>query len=210
LAIVAKPKLHEVIKAPDMEAGVPRAFGMWRELQTPFVPVGLVTNTETTTDQPYDQVVMRSYVDTQGHVIHVALAWGKHQRQEVKIHRPELCYPAQGFQVQRLLPVRFPITSPQGQTITGKRMMTRDRAGRTEAVSYWIRLGSSYSDSPWETRLHILKEGLAGRVTDGMLVRVSTRLEAGQDPQEAFARQEQFAAQLVTASPLQVRTMMVR
>lgn len=209
LAVIATPRLKEDTQRVNLESRVPRAFGEWRELPTPFVQVPLEVNSETSINQPYDQTVMRTYVDDHGNQVSVALAWGRHQRQEVKIHRPELCYPAQGFAVEKLVPVRFPVAAGDGSAITGKRMVTRDRTGRIEAVSYWIRLGASYSDSAWETRLHILREGLAGRVTDGMLVRVSTRAAAGTDLEQVFARQERFTAQLVAASPPDVRHMLV-
>ncbi len=38
---------------------------------------------------------LRSYVNANGDVVMLALAYGRHQRQEIKIHRPELCYTSQ-------------------------------------------------------------------------------------------------------------------
>jgi EpsI family protein len=209
VAMVATPTVHEIQNAADLERTVPRQFGAWHEQANPLVQVSLSTG-ETTFDQPYDQSVMRSYVDNDGHLIQVALAWGKRQRQEVKIHRPELCYPAQGFSVVSLRDVTFPLKAPDGIPVTGKRMLAKDRNGQLEAVSYWIRLGSIYSGTAWETRLHILKEGLAGRVTDGVLVRVSQRVTPGADTEAIYRRQEQFAAELVSASPSDARPLLVR
>ncbi len=45
--------------------------------------------------------------------------------------------------------------------------------GRTEAVSYWIRIGNVFTENPWAIRYHILKQGLAGKAVDGVLVRAS-------------------------------------
>jgi EpsI family protein len=209
VAMVATPTVHEIQNAANLENTVPRKFGVWRELPNNNVQVSLSTG-ETTYNQPYDQSVMRTYVDNDGHVIQVALAWGKRQRQEVKIHRPELCYPAQGFSVEALKDATFPVTTPDGRQVTGKRMLAKNRNGQLEAVSYWIRLGSSYSSDAWQTRLHILKEGLAGRVTDGMLVRVSQSAKANSDMDELYRRQEQFAADMVSASPAETRPLLVR
>lgn len=209
VAMVATPTVHEIQNAPDLENTVPKQFGAWRELPNPRVQVSLSTG-ETSFDQPYDQSVMRTYIDNQGHAIQVALAWGKRQRQEVKIHRPELCYPAQGFAVESLSDVTFPLNTPEGHPVTGKRMLAKDRNGGLEAVSYWIRVGSIYSDTAWQTRLHILKEGLAGKVTDGVLVRVSQRAEPGANLDELYSRQEKFAAELVSASPNNARPLLVR
>ncbi|RZI86214.1 MAG: EpsI family protein [Rubrivivax sp.] len=209
LAMVATPTLHEIQNPPQLEQTVAHQVGPWRELPNPRVQVALSTG-EPTFDQPYDQSVMRSYVDDQGHMIQVAVAWGKRQRQEIKIHRPELCYPAQGLTVQSLKDVTFPITTPDGGPVTGKRMIAKDRNGGIEAVSYWIRLGGTYSGTAWQTRGYILREGLAGRVPDGVLVRVSQRAAPGTDMEALFRRQEQFAAQLVSASSPEARPLLVR
>jgi len=210
MAFLATPKLIERQDWPVLENTIPQRFGVWRALPNPLVQVSLSTDPETDINQPYDQTVMRSYQDDQGHIIQVAVAWGKRQRQEVKIHRPELCYPAQGMAVQSLTDVNFPLTSISQQPVIGKRMVTKDHSGGTELVSYWIRIGNVYSSSAWQTRMHILKEGLAGHVTDGMLVRVSQRVGQNQDAAAVFDRQERFAAALVNASPDATKELLVR
>ena len=208
VAPLLTPKLHAVDDAPDLTTTLPKAVGDWRAIETALVHVQLTTGTST--DQPYDQSVMRSYTDGHANVIHIAVAWGRQQRQEVKIHRPELCYPAQGFQVLKLQDTTFPIADAAGSPITGKRMITKDRSGQIEAVSYWIRIGGVYSDSAWQTRKHIFTEGLAGRIPDGVLVRVSQRVPTASNMDEVFQRQEAFAAQLVQASEPRTRDLLAR
>lgn len=210
MAYVATPKLVERHDWPVLETSIPKQIGTWQALPNPLAQVSLSTNSETDINQPYDQTVMRSYRDDQGHVIQVAVAWGKSQRQEIKIHRPELCYPAQGLSVQSLTDVSFPLTSMSQQQVIGKRMITKDHAGQTELVSYWLRIGNVYSSSALETRMHILKEGLSGHVPDGILVRVSQRVPADHDQEAVFARQEQFAVALVKASPDAVKELLAR
>lgn len=210
MAFLATPKLIERQDWPVLETSIPQQIGAWQALPNPLVQVSLSTNSETDMNQPYDQTVMRSYTDNQGHMIQVAVAWGKRQRQEIKIHRPELCYPAQGLAVQSLTDVSFPLTSVSQQPVIGKRMIAKDHSGHTELVSYWIRIGNVYSSSAFQTRMHILKEGLAGHVTDGMLVRVSQRVGKDQDTEAVFDRQERFAAALVNASPPATKELLVR
>ena len=139
----------------------------------------------------------------------LALAYGAHQRQEVKIHRPELCYTAQGFEVMRRSPIDVPLSGGLVPPAQGARMLVRG-ADRVETVSYWIRIGNLYSRSPWKTRSHIFTEGLRGRVVDGMLVRVSQMLPdlASATPQR-FALQEQFLGELVAAMPPAARRLLV-
>lgn len=206
------PTLHAIENAPQLDQSLPKTVDAWHFVPSPFVQVGLTTTgaAETSMDQPYDQSILRSYQDNEGNIINVAVAWGERQRQEIKIHRPELCYPAQGFQVIKLDNVSFPLNTPAGEPVIGKRMLTRDRNGQIEAVSYWIRIGSVYSDSAWKTRLHILEEGLAGRIPDGVLVRVSQRIPDGTNLEAVYKRQEAFAARLATLTDAGSRALLVR
>jgi len=57
---------------------------------------------------------MRAYQNSQGQIVYLALAWGEQQRQEVKIHRPDLCYVAQGFKVWRLSGLQSVATGKRG------------------------------------------------------------------------------------------------
>lgn len=212
-AVVATPRLHEIENPPELEKIIPRQFGEWKELPNPLLQVGLTTGTEAEPDinQPYDQTVMRSYRDQQGHQIHLAVAWGKRQRQEVKIHRPELCYPAQGYGVSMLQDATFPVQAmSDGQQIIGKRMIATDRGGGIEAVSYWIRIGKIYTESALQTRFHIFQEGMAGVIPDGVLVRVSQRVPKGVDLEPVFERQERFMSDIVAATPVAARELMAR
>lgn len=202
LAAIATPKVVSTGTPVSLEAGVARNFGAWREIPSNVAQVGVSTNTtDRNMDQPYDQLLMRTYRHESGRMVHVAVAWGESQRQEVKIHRPELCYPAQGFKVLSLSDTSFPgLRGPYG-AVTGKRMLART-GGHHEAVVYWIRIGSVFSDSAWETRGHIVREGLQGRVPDGILVRVSTPTDADPASLESnFQMLEQFATELAQASP---------
>ena len=214
LASAAAWLLTPRTRQPAMDAAlaslVPVSFGEWREipLASAVDPRANLPG-ETDPESPYDDVLMRGYANPRGDVMVLALAYGSHQRQEVKIHRPELCYTAQGFQVMRRSPVDVAFPGMTVAPALGARMLVQG-ADRVEAVSYWIRIGKLYSRSPWKTRSHIFTEGLRGRVVDGMLVRVSQMLPdlASATPQR-FALQEQFLGELVDAMPVSARGLLV-
>ena len=209
LAQWAKPRNAEVLAAPRLEDTIPRQFGDWTELSSPYLQVRLETNTVPGMSQPYDQTLMRTYVNSQGQQIMVALAWGQKQSQEVKIHRPDLCYVAQGFAVKSLEPTQFKGITTSPTPVTGQRMVAMNpKAG--EAVAYWIRIGSVYSESAWESRKHILTEGFAGRVPDGILVRASQAIRKSEDAAASFPLLEQFLADLYAAAPPGTQALMVR
>lgn len=208
-AFWATPRLSAISNEPTLEETVPRHFGDWRELTNPYAQVSLATGPEAELNQPYDQTVMRTYVNSRGQQVMLALAWGRHQRQEVKVHRPDLCYVAQGYKVSSLTTATFNGIAGYGGTIKGKHMVVN--AGReAEAVAYWIRIGTLYSENAVETRVHIFKEGLAGRIPDGILVRASQRVQTNADAEKAFPVLEEFLAELVAATPENARSLMVR
>ncbi len=195
-----EPKNLLVPTQPDFEKLTPTKFGDWQEVKSNLIQVGLTTNTDEKDrdlDNPYDQVLMRTYENSRGQRVMLALAWGQKQQQEVKIHRPELCYAAQGFVVSAINKHKFEIESVSKQSIIGKQMIAK-HGSLTEAVTYWIRIGDSYSESALWTRLNILKGGLEGLVYDGILVRVSTVSSNAQNTSPEFKLNEVFLNDLIT------------
>ena len=55
----------------------------------------------------------------------------------------------------------------------GVTLLTRNPV-RIEPVTYWMRVGKGIVRNSTESRIRIFKEGLAGNIPDGLLVRVST------------------------------------
>ena len=140
----------------------------------------------------------------------LALAWGKRQRQEVKIHRPDLCYVAQGYKIQSLRSITYSnILSPTGEPIVGNHMYAQGSRGG-EAVSYWVRIGDIYSEDAFETRFHIFREGLKGRVPDGILVRASVRVRDAGEAQAVWPMMDQFLADLATMTPPSAKGLLIR
>jgi EpsI family protein len=133
----------------------------------------------------------------------VALAYGRRQTQEIKIHRPELCYYAQGFAVQSL-GTRAVQLSP-ARSVESHALLTENRA-RTEVVTYWIRVGDSLANDPWTLRWTIFREGLRGRVPDGLLVRTSSLAASAEGAERELALQQEFLADLYRAAPTKTRT----
>jgi len=185
----------------QLESRIPTTFGPWRTLPDPTVQVALDTQQDrgAAVAATYDESLMRTYGDGQGHRVMVALAYGRNQRQEGKIHRPELCYVAQGSALDSSRPAVLASDLVPGHAIRIRRMVTRTR-DQLELVSYWIRIGDTFPENAVESRLHILAEGLQGRVPDGILYRVSQVARTDLPPQAqgaVFDLQERFMLDLV-------------
>lgn len=210
LGFALQPRLQGVsLSQAAMDQMFPRAFGDWKEVEG-LVPLVTANNpTELTFNQPYDAQIMRSYRNSKNQVVMLAIAYGQNQRQDIKVHRPEVCYPAQGWSVDALAPFAFPLSSTKGTPITGKQMLARaNRTDRREAVLYWIRIGDTFAQGGMAQRLHIFKQGLQGKRSDGVLVRFSQALPPGQDPQASYQMQTQFASDFIAALSPEARNLL--
>jgi EpsI family protein len=201
----------EAVPASGRESlaqSIPTQFGDWKEVSYAGdqIDPGKGAADEPNMDRPYDDVLMRAYENSRGEVVLLAVAYGRNQRQEVKIHRPDVCYTAQGFQLVERSPVSLPFSAAP---VHGTRMLVK-APGRTEAVSYWIRIGNVFTENAWAIRYHILKQGLAGRAVDGVLVRAS-RIEQGRATASGsrYRVQEEFLGDLVRALPPQARQLLL-
>lgn len=197
-AYLVTPTFKELTNPPVLEKAVPLQVGDWQNKPSPFAQVSVNTFTKNLIDEVYDQVLMRNYQDKAGNKVMLALAFAAEQRQEIKVHQPEVCYPAQGYEQLAMNAHLFNI-SGYPLPIKGKQLIFRNQ-NRMEAVSYWIRIGNSFPLSGFEMRLAILKAGLKGNLTDGVLVRVSTIINEESEAPAAYKEQEKFLAALVLAT----------
>jgi len=205
------PRLHFVPPARSMEEAVPRQFGDWQAKEGPQMLAPITDGTETSTEQPYDQTVLRTYANSKGAAVMLALAWGRRQRQDVKVHRPEVCYPAQGYAVIGA-GVDDQLTVPSHDGPIAVRGLITQRGNSYEAVRYWIRVGQRYGGDGIGTRFYLLKQGLKGEVPDGILVRASLSLPRlnPEASAEAYAQLDTFLQELVQAVPEETRKLLVR
>ena len=191
IAIIVTPKFNTMVKLPLLENVVPLQLGEWENKPSSSVQVSV----NSISDAVYDQVLMRTYENRSGKQVMLAIAFAAQQRQEVKIHQPEVCYPAQGYKLLAIRPHDFTVESSLS-SVKGKQLLFKNNA-RLEAVSYWVRIGDAYPVSGWEMRVKIFKDGLKGKVADGVLVRVSTVINDESEASAIYDMHEKFLAELV-------------
>ncbi|MFQ6334972.1 exosortase C-terminal domain/associated protein EpsI [Methylophilus sp. 3sh_L] len=198
LAISLKPNKHYANQSLNFEQSIPRVVGSWVEVQQATPQVNVVSDEKTLINQLYDDTLMRTYADAQGHQVMVALAYAKEQRQDVKIHQPDVCYPAQGYQLIHSELKQFTNLGSR-VPVFGKQQLYHGQ-NHYEAVSYWIRVGDRSMTSGLQMRLKIIQDGLLKRrLDDGILVRVSTVVADESQVKEAYAIQEKFLFDFVRA-----------
>ena len=198
-AIAARPSTKAVDKglSISLEKTVPRSFGDWTELPE--------TNTEVVNPQAqeylnklYSQILTRTYVDRNGYRIMLSMAYGDDQRGGLKAHKPEQCYPAQGFKLTKI--EDGAVTTAFGD-IEVRRLNT-SLGKRVEPVTYWLTVGDRVIKNGIDKRLAEIRLGLTGQIPDGLLFRVSS---IDPDSARAFALQQKFIADMMAAVPGEAR-----
>jgi EpsI family protein len=171
---------------------VPVRFGDWVEDRS--IPVVLPSpDVQANLSKVYNQVLARTYVNHDGYRVMLSLAYGGDQSDGMNVHRPEVCYPAQGFEVQRVWSERLAIAD---RIIPISRATTR-LGPRNEPLTYWIINGDKVIDArSFDGRLTQLSYTLRGKIPDGMLVRVSS-IDA--DAKHAFEVQDRFSRDMLRA-----------
>jgi EpsI family protein len=199
LALAGRPihKLSDQRERLQLEQVVPQRFGEWRLLRTGGVVIP-DPSVLASLERIYTQTLTRAYVNSRGAVVMLSIAYGDDQRSTMAVHYPEVCYPAQGFQVRSN--VMGTVQTPHG-TLPVRRLETSLSQQRQEPVTYWVTIGDRITKGGFERRLIELEYGLQRTIPDGLLFRVSS---INRDSAEAFRDQENFIASLLgTLSPEQ-------
>lgn len=181
----------------DLEAVVPQRFGEW-SIDRNIVPLQVDPSTQAQLDKIYNQTLARTYVNASGERIMLSLAYGGDQSDTMAVHKPEVCYVAQGFDVRKQMPGEL-------RTSFGDLPVNRLFAvagARNEPITYWITVGDKAIRPGMQLKLHQLRYGLSGTVPDGILVRVSS---IGSDTTAAYRLQDRFVDELLRAMQPQWR-----
>lgn len=195
-ALVARPAIRAADAWPSisLETMIPKQFGDWREDSQRTVQVINPQVQQLLDKQRYSQVLTRTYANAGGYRIMLSLVYGTdvRARGSLQAHKPEVCYAAQGFVVERN---EAGLLATASGEISVRRLFAIMGA-RHEPLTYWFTVGDTAVQGKLEKRLVDLRYGFTGRIPDGMLLRVSS---IDPDQAAAYQLQEQFINQLLQA-----------
>jgi EpsI family protein len=198
-AMVPTKRMSELRGPFKLADIVPSRFGGWH---VDVLSAGGIVNpqTEAMLNKLYGQLVDRVYVDGMGRRIMLSVAYGADQADDdVQLHYPEVCYPAQGFRVTSNRVGR--VTVPQGDIMV-RRLETQFGDSRYEPVTYWTIVGDQQSLGGWDRKLSEIRHGLRGEIVDGLLFRVSS---IDRNSAQAFELHNAFVEDIVSAMTPQAR-----
>lgn len=183
---------------PRLELNVPKNFADWTELPEKGAQVR-DPQADKLLQELYGEILTRSYVNKEGYLVMLSLAWGANQTGNLQAHRPEVCYPAQGF---KLLAKKDGKLATAFGSIDVVRLDTVLGA-RHEPVTYWLTNGNQVVRSNLDRRIAQIKLWLTGEVPDGLLFRISS---IDTDTDQAYAMQQKLTADLLASVPAKFRT----
>jgi EpsI family protein len=201
LAYELRPHRYvSLLRQAKLDDIVPRSFGAWTS-EDVGDPLAL-NGPGTLSSKLYNQLVTRLYSDGRsGARVMMLLAHGERQSDELQLHRPEICYPAFGYELLVDDPEQLPLGGRV--SLPARRLLARS-PNDEERVIYWTRVGESFPISAGEQRRARFENTMAGVVPDGVLCRFSTA-NAG----AAWTGLHQFLLELIEATPPAGRQVLV-
>lgn len=197
LTIKLTPKLPTATETIKLPAMIPKQFGDWKMDQT-LETIMVNADLKPKLDAPYSQVLERTYINSKGEQIMLSIAYGNDQSRLTQVHRPEVCYSAQGFQIGQM---RKSVINVNGAQLPVMKLVAT-RGQRVEPIIYWVKIGNSPVRGNLEQGFARLRYGLTGTVPSGLVFRVSGVFL---DPAHSFLIQEQFVSDLLRALPQKQR-----
>jgi EpsI family protein len=191
LALTPREKIADHGPKVNLETMIPKRFGEWR-IDESVAPLQVSPDVKAKLDRIYNQTLSRTYVNGRGDHVMLSIAYGGDQSDSMQVHKPEVCYPAQGFAVEKLT---------MGTLQTGYHPIPVKRLvavlnSRIEPITYWITIGDKVTSNATTRKIEQLKYGLTGKVPDGLLFRVSS---ISADSDAAYRSQATFIRALLRA-----------
>jgi EpsI family protein len=194
MALALKPTTKVADSGPkiDLETLIPKMFGDWKIDET-IAPLIANPEQEALLNKIYNQTLSRTYVNSRNERVMLSIAYGGDQSDNMAVHKPEVCYPAQGFQILKS-PSISAFSTNEG-SIPVKRLVAM-QGPRVEPITYWTTVGGKVAVDGLKWKLQQLKYGLTGKIPDGLLFRVSS-IQA--DDAKAYQIQDDFTREMLQA-----------
>lgn len=182
------------------EKSMPSVVGPWSFVTASGV---ILPPSDALSDRLYDNLTTRVYEAPDHPPVMLLIAYNNVQNGILQVHRPEICYPAGGYQLSATVPktvrLKDNVTLPA-------RSFTATSVERIEQVLYFTRLGNYFPTTWLDQRLAVARANLKQIIPDGVLMRVSVI-----EPDEAKSVEllSQFIRNFLEASPELLRQILL-
>ena len=192
----AKPTISmaELHSRAPLSILFPDQIGDWR-IDSTTTNVPLSPDVAAQIQAIYTEVADRTYVNNKNQRMMVTVAYGRDQSDGFKVHRPEVCYAAQGFTVGPAVDATLDL----GLRAIDVKHVDTTKGQRMEPVMYWVVIGDKVVNTPMRHKYQQIKYAIDGVIADGLLVRVST---ISGNSTLAYEEQAAFVRQWIAATPM--------
>jgi EpsI family protein len=169
-SLMLKPRRHvSLLGGVPLIDIVPPTIGMWQSKNVSDLLDA--KGDDSLMNKLYGQTIERIYQNTRTQSeIMMLFAYGNTQSNDLQLHRPEVCYPAFGFEIVSTQLTSVPLSA--GFSLPAKTLVAHSPS-RDEIIVYWSRLGNFLPTNGGEQRLDRLRTTIQGFVADGLLARLS-------------------------------------
>ncbi|WP_407277708.1 EpsI family protein [Aromatoleum evansii] len=202
-ALAPRNPMAALNKNIRLETAIPVSFGDWH-LDSGGVQSVVNPQQKGLLDALYSQTLTRTYVNALGQRIMLSIAYGEMQSGDIELHRPEVCYVAQGFSLETVGESSIKLEERESP-FPIQRLIAQTNS-RHEPISYWMRVGDYVVASGNDQRLARLMHGFKGWIPDGILFRVSS---ISDDNEAAYHLQERFVVDLLTTVDTNTRGFLI-
>lgn len=200
-AVLLTPKVTTQQSHVGLEQLIPKTFGDWRSVDARGQGV-VSADLQAELDKYYSELLSRVYVNSKGDRIMLSLAYGADQSKSLQVHKPEICYAAQGFKILD----QKSTTIQMGSGLVPATRLDTKMGTRREPITYWIRFGDEVVSNWYEQNRARILTGLRGHIPDGLLVRVSN---IDENVSHSYGVHDQFLKDLFGAVSPEGRHMLV-
>lgn len=199
-ALTPNQKMADQGPAVNLESIIPSHFGEWKQEQT-LDSLVLSPQVESLVGKIYNQVLTRNYINDKGRRVMLSIAYGGTQNTEMQVHRPEMCYPAQGFVLGA---VAEDVIDIDGNKLPVMKLVATQGL-RVEPIMYWVMIGESAVRGGLDQSLARVKYGLTRTIPYGILIRVST---ISPNEAESYEMEEAFIRTMLSAMSVESRQLL--
>jgi len=100
LALTPTKKIADQQEKIDLELMIPSQFSEWK-IDRSITPLQVDPETQNKLNRIYNQTLTRTYINLHGDRIMLSIAYGGDQGDNLAIHKPEVCYYSQGFEISK-------------------------------------------------------------------------------------------------------------
>ena len=145
LSFAIEPPKGGKADSVDLKKVVPQAFGEW-SLDPQMALVVLSPDVQAGLARVYQQTLSRTYMNAKGERMMLSIAYTGDIDRQMDIHRPEFCYPAQGFDIVAKTQDSKVVTAVGELPV--KQLVARHGV-RVEPITYWITVGDTTAKKGW-------------------------------------------------------------